>query len=235
MRTYPIALTAALLLATQSLAGQPETLLSARSLETTRTAASEPASASNGSIFADDLSHDPLGQVPSRWSALEGELVVVARGTDQWLTVGTKVGEAGMRVPHPLPRSWNLGFDLLNERSDASDVAVIGLDARGKELWTLELGAHGGNSIVLSAEELESTSVLPGGALTGRHRIELRANGSDLEAYLGSEQVASVTLLPGDAAHSVAFRLTDRGQSPLITGVSLTESGDLGQQTSLER
>ncbi|MBK8229704.1 MAG: hypothetical protein IT349_05675 [Candidatus Eisenbacteria bacterium] len=231
MRTYPLALTAALLLATHSVAGQPNQLLAARPLETSPAAAPRL----DRPIFTDDLSHDPLGQVPSHWAALEGELVVVARGADQWLTVGTEVGEASMRIPHPLPRSWNLGFDLLNEKSDASDVALIGFDARGKELWSLELGAHGGDTVVLSAEELESTSILPRGSLTGRHRVEVRANGSHLDAYLGSERVASVTLLPGDAAQSVAFRLADRGQSPLITGVSLTESGDLGPQTSLER
>ncbi|MFN8547726.1 MAG: hypothetical protein U0527_07070 [Candidatus Eisenbacteria bacterium] len=70
-----------------------------------------------------------------------------------------------MDIPGTLPQRWTLEFDLLQEYAGDTGIALLGIDAKGNESWSLTLGQYGGTTSTLDAFE----SRLVGGLGEGSH------------------------------------------------------------------
>lgn len=217
MRTPGIALIAALSLVTLSIA----TASISVAKNSSQVGPQKPLQAEGTVLFADDFSSDPLGASPRYWSTKSGSFAVAARGDEQWLSLIGSNGEVEMDVPGALPQRWTLEFDLLQEYAGDTGIALLGIDAKGNESWSLTLGQYGGTTSTLDAFESHSSAVLAKGAsFRGQHHVTLTVNGNEVAARIDQQSLNVKSPVKVDAAGSLRFRLTE--PSALVTNVRLT-------------
>ena len=179
-----------------------------------------PATNGENVLFSDDFSHDPLGAAPRFWTTTNGSFSVTARDSEQWLSLNGAKGEVEMDVPGALPERWTLDFDLLQEYAGDTGIALLGIDAQGRETWSLTLGQYGGTTSTLDSFESHSSAVLAdGNNFRGRHHVSLAVNGGEILAQVDTQRLNVKPVIKDGPAASIRLRLTQ--PSALVSDVRL--------------
>lgn len=169
-------------------------------------------------IFSDDFSQDALGAAPRRWTLSLGSFEVAARGEEQSLRLASERGEIRPELTEALPPDWTLEFELLEDRPAIEGVTLAAVDARGRDVWSLEFGSSRGADLLLSAEGSNAAVQLPAHQPgSDRRTVSLIADGPSLLLVTDGEELLRIADLGSSGVPTgIAFRMSDSEATPLL-------------------